>query len=396
MEPDTYFLDDVADYGIIVAGQPIFNYQEVQGWLQNVGYERVARSQPVRSYLEAGTFYITGTDYTSALPNPWINIYAMLARKCQVTKETYGAGENGTKDETVGIADAIATMTILGAYAVHNEDWRGSLEVGKVADLVLLDLEDIFDLDRDPELCFDMENRILMTMVDGKSVFEREIPDFNASLSVAAESDVKGDTVFTLSAGRANNVVAVELEFTVSADVLYSRGLELFEGFEALSGITWTPLMNGNIYKGSVTLTNENGFTTRDQTDIAKFVFGARKEGLATMEITSLRAGVFNESKKTVTYSTAKLVGASATTNVKTIPVYSIFDINKDQVVDLLDLAIVLVYVGADTTDFVNYKVVDIFGAPIYAARCDVAPLGNPDGKVDMADVLEVYINYTP
>jgi len=173
MEPETYFLHDAADLGVIIAGQPIFNFQEVQGWIDNVGIERVARSQPVRSYLEAGCIYVTGTDYGSALPSPWTNMYALLTRKCQVTGNAYGGPDDEYKDETVGIADALATMTILGAYYVWDEDWRGSIEVGKAADLVVLDLNDIFELDRNPELCLEMDDRVLMTMVGGEIVFQK-------------------------------------------------------------------------------------------------------------------------------------------------------------------------------------------------------------------------------
>lgn len=172
LEPDTRFIDDAADLGVVIAGQPIFSYSEIQSWIKNVGIERVARSTPVRSYLESGCMFTASTDYGSALPNPWVNIYAMLTRKCQVTGNTYGGGEPGYKDETVGIADALATMTILGAYAVYDEGWRGSIEVGKAADLVVLDLPDIFALDRNPELCFEMDKRVMMTMVDGEAVYK--------------------------------------------------------------------------------------------------------------------------------------------------------------------------------------------------------------------------------
>jgi hypothetical protein len=173
MEPETYFLDDAADLGVIIAGQPIFNYQEVQSWINNVGIERVARSQPVRSYLEAGCIYTAGTDYGSAIPDPWINIYAMLTRKCQVTGNVYGGPDDEYKDETVGIADALATMTILGAYHVYDEDWRGSIQAGKAADLAVLDIEDIFELDRDPELCLESRKLVKMTMVDGEIVYQQ-------------------------------------------------------------------------------------------------------------------------------------------------------------------------------------------------------------------------------
>ena len=173
MEEETYFLDDVADLGIIIAGQPIFNWQHAVSYLPNVGIGRMSRMQPFRSYLEGGVIYITGTDYGTCVPNPWMNIFAMLTRECMVEGVAYGGPDDEYKDETVGIADALATMTILGAYSVWDEEWRGSIEVGKAADLVVLDLEDIFELDRNPELCYEMEERILKTIIDGEIVYQR-------------------------------------------------------------------------------------------------------------------------------------------------------------------------------------------------------------------------------
>jgi len=174
MEERTYFLDDVAELGIIIASQPIFNWMHAVSYVPNVGEARMARMQPTRSWLEGGVIYITGTDYATCIPDPWMNIYAMLTRECMVTGKVYGGPEDEHKDETVGVADALATMTILGAYATYDEDWRGSIEVGKVADLAVLDLEDIFELDRNPELCKEMEHRIVKTLVEGEIIYPRD------------------------------------------------------------------------------------------------------------------------------------------------------------------------------------------------------------------------------
>lgn len=68
------------------------------------------------------------------------NIHSMLTRKCQVTGNVYGGPDGEYKDETVGIADAIATMTILEAYYLWDEDYKGSIQVGKAANLVVFEL----------------------------------------------------------------------------------------------------------------------------------------------------------------------------------------------------------------------------------------------------------------
>ncbi|MCL1808822.1 MAG: amidohydrolase family protein [Clostridiales bacterium] len=391
LEPKTNFLSEAADYGFVIAGQPIFNYQEIQGWLNNVGLERVERSTPVRSYLEGGCIFAAGTDYTSALPNPWVGIYAMLSRKCQVTGNVYGP------DETVGIADALATMTILGAYSVFDEDWRGSIEVGKAADLVVLNLNSIFDFDKDPELCFDMDNRVLLTMVDGEAVFAKDIvppPPVAFSLEVLPVSGIEDDVEFTLSIRNAFDVLTVELEFEVDGSMLAGKGVEPLSGFSIIDGIVWKSL-GGNVWRGTVTLGYpagaNTGFSAFVPTDIAKFIFAPRAKGDTAMKLTSVEVTGFD--KSITRYVDAVIENGEAATTIDQL-VYSKYDLNKDNKVDALDLGIMLLYCGFDE-DSPNWgtliKVNDSKGKGVTASMCDV----NSDGVIDMLDLLDLFIHYT-
>ena len=162
LEAKTRVLEDMARYKIIACINPIFNWQEAAAHVANLGEERMARFQPARSYLKAGVKLVSGSDYTNATYDPWRGIYALLTRREQVTGRVYGA------DETIGVADALRTYTINGAYLTHEENFKGSLEVGKVADLVVIDLQDIHELDRNPDLGLAMAPRILLTLVNGK------------------------------------------------------------------------------------------------------------------------------------------------------------------------------------------------------------------------------------
>ncbi|WP_163594919.1 amidohydrolase family protein, partial [Klebsiella pneumoniae] len=69
-------------------------------------------------------------------PNPLRGIYALVARKTD-TGRSLGAGE------AIGVWDAVKAYTLDGAYAGREEALKGSIEVGKLGDLVILD-EDIF------------------------------------------------------------------------------------------------------------------------------------------------------------------------------------------------------------------------------------------------------------
>lgn len=168
IEAETRVLEEMAEYGIIASLNPVFNWQEGSAFLTNLGPERFARTKPFRSYLDAGVMINSGSDYPVTSHDPWVGMYALMTRKSQSDGQVYGP------DETLGLEDALRTYTINGAYLTYEEDTRGSLEVGKVADLAVLALEDIRMLEEDPELLFDMKNRVLMTMSDGQVRFEKE------------------------------------------------------------------------------------------------------------------------------------------------------------------------------------------------------------------------------
>ncbi len=167
IEPKTRVLEEMAEYGIVAATNPVFNWQQGYSFATNSGRARMERLQPFRSYTEGNVIMASGSDYGVTTHNPWMGFYALLTRKDQKTGQVFGA------DETIGIEDALRSYTWNGAYLTYEEEFKGSLEIGKVADLVVLDLEDIYELERNPEMCFEMAERIHLTMVEGGVVFSR-------------------------------------------------------------------------------------------------------------------------------------------------------------------------------------------------------------------------------
>ena len=74
--------------------------------------------------------------------------------------------------------------------------------------------------------------------------------------------------------------------------------------------------------------------------------------------------------------------------------VYSNYDLNKDGRVSSLDLAICLLYVEYRITDsgwFINTKVNDIHGNPVFAYMCDF----NEDNTVNMLDLIDIMLHYS-
>lgn len=168
LEPATRVVDDMARYGIIESIQPNWNYQSGAAFLDNFGPERFARANPWRSYMRAGVVTAAGSDYGTNHWDPWLGVYSML------TREVMGTGYVAGPRERVKIRDALKAYTINGAYAARQEDSRGSLEPGKLADLVVLDLPDIRRLDRHPSLALGMGERVLWTVVGGETAYRAE------------------------------------------------------------------------------------------------------------------------------------------------------------------------------------------------------------------------------
>lgn len=92
---------------------------------------------------------------------PMVGLYAAVTRK-GMTGQVYGAGEALTMPE------AIVAYTRLAAYLTFEEDMKGSLEVGKYADMVVLS-QDLVTLD--PERT--MDTKVEMTILGGKIVYEQ-------------------------------------------------------------------------------------------------------------------------------------------------------------------------------------------------------------------------------
>jgi predicted amidohydrolase YtcJ len=134
-----------------------------------LGEERASREYPMQSLIDAGAIMASGSDFPVTIPfTPVVGIEQGVTRLEQgVTDPEQILGP----DERASLEDMIASFTINGAYVNFMESITGSLEVGKLADIIVLD-RNLFEI---PETEIS-EAKVLMTLFEGEEVYRH--PDF--------------------------------------------------------------------------------------------------------------------------------------------------------------------------------------------------------------------------
>ena len=134
-------------------------YKGLQAQAQRLPPERHGEIVPLRSLLDAGVKVSLATDNVPV--SPFLPIWQAVARRSYQTKERVAPGE------ALSRADALRCATANGAYLTFDEDKKGSLEAGKLADVAVLSADPLAT-----EESSIAEIRSLMTMVGGRIVHE--------------------------------------------------------------------------------------------------------------------------------------------------------------------------------------------------------------------------------
>ena len=152
--------------GVIASFQPLHAYpdEDTLGiWARNVGPERAQRAWVWHSIESTGGVLAFGSDWPVVTLNPWPGVQNALTRKT-----TEGNPPDGfVPQERVSLEDAIKGYTLGAAFAGHREKTEGSIEPGKLADLIVLS-QDLFKIN--PNQIANMD--VLLTMVGGKVVYQ--------------------------------------------------------------------------------------------------------------------------------------------------------------------------------------------------------------------------------
>lgn len=132
--------------------------------LPRVGAERYQWTYPINSIVKAGGRIAFGSDWNVSSPDP------LLAIETAVTRIDPLRGDTPVflPQQRITLEQAIAAVTINAAYVNHLDDSTGSIEVGKLGDLVILDTN-LFKID--PSAISDA--RVVTTLLGGEVVYQR-------------------------------------------------------------------------------------------------------------------------------------------------------------------------------------------------------------------------------
>jgi predicted amidohydrolase YtcJ len=135
-------------------------YALAAGFVKYWGAARAADCEPLRAYRDSGLPVGGGSDSPVTPYQPLLGLWS------SVTRQTQLAGVQGPQ-WAIPMADALRWYTAGSAYAAFEEDVKGALEVGKLADLIALSVD---PLTASPAEVRDA--KVLLTMVGGRIVHD--------------------------------------------------------------------------------------------------------------------------------------------------------------------------------------------------------------------------------
>lgn len=151
--------------GIIPSVQPTHATSDMYWAEERLGSDRMSGAYPFKSLLEASGTLPLGTDFPVEQVNPFLTFYAAVTRQDQV-----GYPKGGfTPDQKLTRKETLKGMTIWAAYSNFQEDERGSIEVGKTADFIILD-RDLMEV----EVSEIPKSNVLSTYLNGELVYSKE------------------------------------------------------------------------------------------------------------------------------------------------------------------------------------------------------------------------------
>jgi hypothetical protein len=154
--------------GVIASMQPLHSYPDadtLEVWAGNAGPDRASRAWAWKSIADAGGHLAFGSDWPVVTLNPWEGIQTAVTRQ---TAEGTPAG-GFVPEQRLTVEQAVDAYTLGAAFAGRREKTEGSLEEGKLADLIMVS-QNIFDIN--PRKIG--ATKVTVTIIGGKLVYQAD------------------------------------------------------------------------------------------------------------------------------------------------------------------------------------------------------------------------------
>src|SRR5258705_6413952 len=168
---ETIALPDISRFGklgVIASMQPLHSYPDADTldiWARNAGPDRASRAWAWKSIADSGGHLAFGSDWPVVTLNPWEGVQTAVTRQ---TSE--GQPEAGfVPEQRLTVAQVVDGYTLGAAFAGRREKTEGSLEIGKLADLIILS-QNIFDME--PRKIG--ATKVVTTIVGGRVVYQED------------------------------------------------------------------------------------------------------------------------------------------------------------------------------------------------------------------------------
>ena len=157
--------EDIKRFGtqkVVASMQPFHIIDDGRWAWKRIDEKRLKGTYAFRSLLDSGAVLAFGSDSPVAPLNPLLGVYAAVTRRTLDDKNPNG----WIPEQKISVEETLRAFTTGSAYAEFQEKVKGTIEVGKLADFVILS-DDIFTID--PVKIRDV--KVLTTVMDGKVVY---------------------------------------------------------------------------------------------------------------------------------------------------------------------------------------------------------------------------------
>lgn len=154
-----------ADLEVVANFQPVWAYADdyvTELTIPFIGEERARWMYPIKSVLDTGATIAFGSDWSVSTANPFPQMETAITRK-DADDDT---DTSFIPEERIDLETAIVAFTINAAFVNKQENETGSVEVGKLADLIVLD-KNLFETEQDDI----SETKVLLTLFGGEPVY---------------------------------------------------------------------------------------------------------------------------------------------------------------------------------------------------------------------------------